>query len=60
MFANEIRYAVRVLRAKPTFSVLTIAMLALGIGASTAIFTVVNSVLLRSLPFEEPDRIVQL
>ncbi len=60
MFAKEVRYAVRVLRAKPTFSVLAIAMLALGIGASTAIFTVVNSVLVRSLPYEEPDRIVQL
>ena len=60
MFGKEIRYAVRVLRAKPTFSVLAIAMLALGIGASTAIFTVVNSVLLRSLPYEEPERIVQL
>ena len=60
MFGREIRYAVRVLRAKPTFSVLAIAMLALGIGASTAIFTVVNSVLLRSLPYEEPERIVQL
>ena len=60
MPGREIRHAFRVLRANPMFSVLAVTMLALGIGASTAIFTVVNSVLLASLPYTEPNRIVQL
>ena len=57
---RDLRYALRVLRSRIGFSAAAVISLALGIGACTAIFSVVDGVLLRSLPYPDADRIVQL
>jgi len=59
-FAGAIRLAVRQLRLRPGFAAITILVLALGIGAGTTVFTVVDSVLLRPLPYADPDRLVTM
>src|SRR5215471_20609811 len=57
---REFQYAFRSIRKVPSFSAAAIVTLALGIGANTAIFSVVERVLLRSLPYEDPGRLVQV
>jgi putative ABC transport system permease protein len=58
--ARDLRFSLRTLRRTPGFAVIAILVMALGIGANVALFTVVRGVLLKPLPFDDPDRLVML
>ena len=57
---NDFRYALRMLLKSPGFSFIAIATLALGVGLNTAIFSLINDLFLRGLPFKEPERVVHM
>jgi hypothetical protein len=59
-FASDMRHGFRQLRLNPAFAALAVATLALGIGANTALFSVVHAILLKPLPYREPERLARV
>jgi putative ABC transport system permease protein len=60
MLMSDVRYGLRTLRKTPAFTLAVLTTIALGIGATTAIYSLVHTVLLRPLPFAEPDRMIKV
>lgn len=60
LIVQDVRYAIRQLRHAPGFALTAISVLALGLGANVAVFTLLNGILLRPLPYAQPERIVQI
>ena len=60
MYANDWLYALRTLRRNPRFTIASVLTLALGIGATTAIFSFIDTVYLRPLPYPQPDRLMSV
>ena len=57
---QDLRYALRMMAKSPAFALIALVTLAVGIGANTAIFSTIDSVLMRALPFADPDRLVMV